>query len=126
MCMNIIKTIKLNKTSFVFNTFMPLLLAFTLTLIIGDFSIFYNSLNHQTYISPVVFMIVWSILYILLGFSSFLFIENVNSPINKNYYYIHWINIFINFLWVIMFFGFNDLFSPIFILISLIIFSSIL
>lgn len=66
------------------------------------------------------FPVVWSILYILMGISAYIITDktyrNTQNAI-RNYY----IQLSLNLLWPIVFFGFDMYFAAIFVLIALII-----
>ena len=57
--------------------------------------------NYDGTIPGWIFPVVWSILYILMGISSYLVKDN------KNVMKIYWINLIINYLWPIIFFLLN-------------------
>ena len=64
-----------------------------------------------------VFPIVWTILYALMGISSYI-IYNENSYYSDCFLKIYLINLFVNFLWTPLFFGLNlRLFSFIWIIL---------
>lgn len=68
--------------------------------------------------SPIVFPIVWSILYLLIGLGYFLYRQKNNQTFVIMLYYIHLI---VNFLWSILFFYFQWKLFAIFWIIFLII-----
>lgn len=57
--------------------------------------------NYQGIVPPIVFPIVWSILYILMGLSSYLVKDN------KRLMNIYKLNLFVNLTWSFIFFTFN-------------------
>ena len=64
---------------------------------------FYNSINKPSIAPPsILFPIVWTILYLLMGVSLYRMYK-----INKKKTIIFGLQLFLNMLWVILFFGFN-------------------
>lgn len=91
--------------------FIPILLAGLVSMMV-DFGI-YKDLNLPSLAPPaVLFPIMWSILYILMGISLYL------NRDNKYNMMVFWIQLAINYLWVFMFFGF-EMFLGSFIVIIL-------
>ena len=78
----------------------------------------FNSLNKPFLTPPgFIFPIVWTILYILMGYSSYLVYES-NDFHSSCCLKIYLINLFVNFLWSPLFFGLNlRLFSLIWIIV---------
>jgi tryptophan-rich sensory protein len=68
----------------------------------------YNSLNRPS-ISPPgwVFPLVWTILYILMGISSYL-IASSPSPKKQEALMLYAVQLFLNFIWSLVFFGLNN------------------
>lgn len=111
---------KINIKKLLFNILVPLLLG----LLVGFLTNKYN--NYDEIVLPtfapsgIVFPIVWSILYILMGISSYL-ISNSNDYDKDNALFIYYIKLFINLFWSIIFFIFrNYLLSFIWIILLLI------
>lgn len=70
-----------------------------------------------------VFPIVWTVLYILMGISSYLIWENYKeTDKGKNALIIYGMQLLLNFSWSIAFFGFGKIFAALIILCLLIIF----
>jgi len=92
-------------------------------LIAGNFSGFYQTLIKPPLSPPGwIFPIVWSILYALMGISAFL-IYSADSP-DKNKkvpYLIYTAQLFVNFMWSIIFFKFKLLCAAAAIIILLLI-----
>ena len=74
-----------------------------------------NTTNYNLFVPSIVFPIVWTILYILMGISSYLVKEN-NGNLSPYYF-----QLFINFLWPIVFFNFDAKFIALILLFFLII-----
>ena len=69
---------------------------------------------------PIAFPIVWTILFILMGISSYLIYES-NDENKGKALLIYGIQLFVNFLWPIFFFVLNYRLIALFIIISLLI-----
>lgn len=85
---------------------MPLLGGIIVSLIIGP-SMNYSGLN-KPFLSPpgIVFPIVWTILYLLMGISNYL-TQNSNSSNQEKTTILFYISLFLNYLWPIFFFTFG-------------------
>lgn len=104
-----------------FYLFFPLILGSIVGIIISS-SIDYNTLNQPPLAPPAfLFPIVWSILYLLMGISYYLFQNNVYK--NKTLeVFVYYLQLFINLFWSIIFFILKwKLFSILWILILLIL-----
>jgi len=98
--------------------FLPLLVGIVASLLV-DFNI-YKEINKPPLAPPaLLFPIVWSILYLLMGISLFLITGERDEKENK---ILFGIQLFLNFIWVIIFFRFK-LFLISFIVIILLDFS---
>lgn len=100
------------------NILIPVIIGGIVGFIISD-SIDYNTLQ-KPFLSPpsIVFPIVWTILYILMGIS-FARLE-LNSKIDQDIKQIYYLQLFVNALWSIFFFVLKwRLFSFIWILLLL-------
>ncbi len=83
-----------------------------LTILIGSFFSFFTSTNIYTEIvkpkfapSGIVFPIVWTILYILMGISYYIVTENDRDDKHTKIYLLQLI---VNSLWTLIFFGFKN------------------
>ena len=72
--------------------------------IIKNFNSFEN-LNKPFNIPSFIFPLVWTILYFLMGISYYLI--DTNSSDNKDEKYIYWLQLIINSIWPLLFFGFD-------------------
>lgn len=63
---------KINFKSLAFFTLVPLMLSFVISMLIPDYKEFYNNLEKPLDVPMIVFPIVWSILYILLGIAGYI------------------------------------------------------
>lgn len=85
----------------------------TFPLLLGTISgiITIDKTNYQTLIKPklappgIIFPIVWTILYILIGLSYYLYKKNAKKNITEEI--IYYIQLFINITWPIIFFTLN-------------------
>lgn len=86
------------------NDYKKLILYITIPLLLGGIVVFITSkesMNYNGIVDGWVFPIVWSILYILMGISSYI-VRN-----NKELMSIYKVNLVINLLWPIIFFTLN-------------------
>ncbi len=86
------------------NDYKKLILYIAIPLLLGGivgFITFKESMNYNGIVDEWVFPIVWSILYILMGISSYI-VRN-----NKELMSIYKVNLVINLLWPIIFFTLN-------------------
>lgn len=104
---------------------------------IGLLGSFFTSPNSDWYsfikpsITPpnFVFPIVWNVLFFLIGLSLYFSLVNSKNKIKKKIYFLFGINLILNFLWSVFFFGlknpllsFIDLLALLFSILFLIIF----
>lgn len=109
--------------------YKKLLIFILITFIIGSFftflidTSFYNTLNKPIDIPSIVFIVVWTMLYLLMAISAYIISEsNVLSKINALLMY--FIQLIVNSLWTLFFFGFElYLFSFAWILLLIILVS---
>ena len=85
----------------VFNLLFPLLVNFVISMLLGDFSSYYSNLNSLIYIPSILFPIVWSILYLIIGYVSYKLDELMDVKGIKIFY----IQLLLNVLWTPLFFG---------------------
>lgn len=97
------KTINLKKIlSALPRILAPLVLGFAVSMLIGDTREFYFSLDRPPLSPPpVLFPVVWSILYLLMGISSYL------ARDCKTTQWLFYAGLFMNLLWTVLFFSFN-------------------
>ncbi len=74
-----------------------------------------NTSNYSLFVPSFVFPIVWTILYILMGISSYLVKSNGGSLA------IYYTQLIVNFLWPIVYFNLNAKFLALLVIIILII-----
>lgn len=85
----------------VFNLLFPLLVNFVISMLLGDFSSYYSNLNSLIYVPSILFPIVWSILYLIIGYVSYKLDEVMDVNGSKIFY----IQLLFNVLWAPLFFG---------------------
>lgn len=97
----------INKSALIISILIPLAAGSLSALLSGNMSI-YSSLNKPSLSPPsYIFPIVWTLLYILMGISSYIIYVsgNVNSVKALKIYALQ---LFFNFCWSIIFFGFSQ------------------
>ena len=109
-----------NKSALIISILIPLAVGTMSALFSGNMSS-YSILNKPAFSPPgFIFPVVWTILYILMGASSYI-VYSSNSPNKSKALLLYCIQLFFNFCWSIIFFGL-DLFLFAFIwLIALIL-----
>lgn len=113
-------TSNINRKSLIINIAIPLAVGGISALITNDaFKDYENVIKPPLSPPSWLFPIIWTILYILMGISTYLIYEK-DKTLNKTSLIIYSIQLSLNFIWPIFFFGFRSyLFS--FILLSAII-----
>lgn len=87
--------------------FIPLILGGLIGFFLKDNFSFYQTLNKPFFAPPKwLFPVVWSILYLLMGISYYLVRKEDNNPKDK---YLFYLQLFVNLLWPILFFKFEQL-----------------
>lgn len=93
-----------NKSALIISILIPLAVGSMSALFSGNMSS-YSILDKPAFSPPgFIFPIVWTILYILLGISSYI-VYSSNSPNKPKALLIYGIQLFFNFCWSIIFFG---------------------
>lgn len=96
---------------------IPLLSGFIGYLLGGNTQLYSSIIKPPFAPPPILFPIVWTILYILMGISSYIISNNSN---NSKALQIYYIQLIVNSLWSLLFFRFNlFLFSSLWILLLL-------
>ena len=98
----------------VFNLLFPLLVNFVISMLLGDFSSYYSNLNSLVRVPSILFPIIWSILYLLIGYVSYKLDESADIK-GSNIFYIQ---LLFNVLWTPLFF---DLHLPLVSAIDIVI-----
>ncbi len=95
-----------NKSSLAIAILIPIAVGAFSALFSGKMSVYAN-LNKPSLAPPgIVFPIVWIILYILMGISSYI-VWKSDDPDNRNALRIYALQLFFNFFWSIFFFRFD-------------------
>ncbi len=97
---------KINKSELTISILIPLTVGALSSLLSGNMSV---ATYNQPSITPpaILFPIVWTILYILMGISSYLIFSS-DSPHKTNALKTYSLQLFFNFFWSILFFGFSQ------------------
>lgn len=97
---------------FIYCILAPLLIGYLSnilsTLICGvDMTTYYNTLIKPGFAPPgIIFPIVWTMLYILMGISSYIIMSHKKNEVKvKDAIFYYWLQLGLNFLWSILFFG---------------------
>lgn len=90
---------------FIFNVFTPLILGSIIGLLTMDSFSYLEQLNRKIVVPPIVFPIVWSILYLLQGIWYYLYkkIGDKNEKITQ----VYWLFIIVNLLFTPLLFVFH-------------------
>lgn len=92
--------------TFLFFLALPFLLSLIIQLILPSYKDFYLSLNKPFNLPTIVFPIVWSIIYLIIGsVSYFIYKEKGNNKELKVYF----LQLFFNITWTLLFFGFQNI-----------------
>ncbi|MEG1742995.1 MAG: TspO/MBR family protein, partial [Clostridia bacterium] len=93
----------------------PFILYISITLAVGTLAglltmnstDIYNDIKKPDFSPPSwIFPVVWSFLYVLMGFSAAL-VSKSNSPVRKEALIVYWIQLAVNFIWPILFFNYQ-------------------
>lgn len=110
----------INKSALIISILIPLAVGSLSALISGNMSL-YSSINKPSFSPPsYIFPIVWTLLYILMGISSYIIYVSGNDNSAKALK-VYALQLFFNFCWSIIFFGFSQYFFAFLWLIALII-----
>lgn len=109
-----------NKSLFIMFLLIPLAVGSISALLSGNMSGSYASFAKPSFAPPgILFPIVWTILYLLMGISSYLVVQS-DHPDKCPALRIYFIQLFFNFVWSILFFGFSNYLLAFFWLLLLI------
>ena len=105
--------------SLLINIAIPVSVGIISSIIIGGGFDTYSQINQPPWSPPpLVFPIIWSILYIIMGISSYLIVQQADEIKNNKSLIVYAFQLTINFFWPIFFFGFKAyLFSFIWIVL---------
>lgn len=99
---------KVNFKSLLFNTLVPLMLSFIVAMLVPFDKSYYESLNMPIKLDSIVFIVAWSILYLLMGLSAY-FIENSDYVGSKKLLKIYYLQLLLNLLFMPIFFYFKNI-----------------
>lgn len=93
------------------------------SLLSGNFSSFYSELTRPPLSPPrILFPIVWAILYALMGISAYMvYVSDSDEDEKKKALGLYAVQLFVNFMWSIIFFRFEQIGAALAVLILLII-----
>ena len=118
----------INFKSLLFHTLVPLMISFVIAMLIPNYQDYYNSLNVPLRLPPIVFIISWSILYIIIGVSAYLIENNKTkeeTEINKALR-LYYIQLIINFSYMIVAFWLRLITVAVLVTIALLVISIII
>ncbi len=95
-----------NIKNFVFNLFLPLLLAIIVSYVTRNDYSYLETLNRNIIFPPIIFIVIWSILYVLMGIFSYFYEKDNNNNFNIC---IYWISLLCNLLFSFILFSFNNI-----------------
>ena len=111
----------MKKRTFIISLIIPLLVGAISAFITNNQMETYSNLNTPLLAPPGwLFPIVWTLLYILMGISSY-FIYISHDPKRENALIVYSFQLFINFCWPLFFFNLHNYFLSLMILIALIL-----
>lgn len=100
------KKMKTNKSNVIIAILIPLAIGALSSLFSGSMS--YSAFNKPLFSPPsALFPVVWTVLYILMGISSYI-IYSSNDPGEKKALTTYALQLVFNFFWSIIFFGFSQ------------------
>lgn len=91
---------------FLFMLALPLLLSFFISIVIPDYGAYYDSLKKPINLPSIVFPIVWSAIYVMIGVASYLVLMRKGVGFDLKVYFV---DLFFNVTWSLFFFGFQNL-----------------
>ena len=110
---------RINIPLLIFCIALPLLVGFLSAYFVGEGFVTYQSFTKPPLSPPsVVFPVVWTILYVLMGISSYLILKNKNGDIAFALK-LYLANLFFNFFWSIIFFKYFEFLLALFWLLAL-------
>lgn len=117
-------TVKSNikRKSLLINIAIPLAIGGIASLIVNNGFENYSEVTKPALSPPPwIFPVVWTILYILMGISTYLIYEK-DKNLNRNSFIIYAVQLALNFIWPVFFFGFDAYLLAFIILVLLLVF----
>ncbi len=100
---------------------LPLLGGFVSYILVRDNIDIYNTISKPPFAPPgIVFSIVWTVLYLLMGVSSYI-VATSNSPYKKAAINVYLLSLILNFIWSPVFFNHRSFLLSLLIIVLLII-----
>lgn len=102
-----------------FNILVPLLLSFLVFLATKNDISYLETLNRKIVLPNMVYPIVWSVLYVLMGI--WIYFYEKNHPDDKKTIVVYWISVFVNLMFSFILFSFHQILLAFFDVIVLLI-----
>lgn len=102
-----------------FNILIPLLLSFLVFLATKNDISYLETLNRKIVLPNIVYPIVWSVLYVLMGI--WIYFYEKNHPDDKKTIVVYWISVFVNLMFSFILFSFHQILFAFFDVIVLLI-----
>lgn len=102
-----------------FNILIPLLLSFLVFLATKNDISYLETLNRKIVLPNMVYPIVWSVLYVLMGI--WIYFYEKNHPDDKKTIVVYWISVFVNLMFSFILFSFHQILLAFFDVIVLLI-----
>ena len=102
-----------------FNILSPLLLSFLVFLATKNDISYLETLNRKIVLPNMVYPIVWSILYVLMGI--WIYFYEKNHPDDKKTIVVYWLSVFLNLIFSFILFSFHQIILAFFDVIVLLI-----
>lgn len=102
-----------------FNILIPLLLSFLVFLATKNDISYLETLNRKIVLPNMVYPIVWSVLYVLMGI--WIYFYEKNHPDDKKTIVVYWISVFVNLMFSFILFSFHQILFAFFDVIVLLI-----
>lgn len=102
-----------------FNILIPLLLSFLVFLATKNDISYLETLNRKIVLPNMVYPIVWSVLYVLMGI--WIYFYEKNHPDDKKTIIVYWLSIFVNLMFSFILFSFHQILLAFFDVIVLLI-----
>lgn len=102
-----------------FNILIPLLLSFLVFLATKNDISYLETLNRKIVLPNMVYPIVWSILYVLMGI--WIYFYEKNHPDDKKTIVVYWLSVFVNLMFSFILFSFHQILLAFFDVIVLLI-----
>lgn len=95
---------KISWGSLLYFILLPIVISFLIQMMIPDVKGFYNDLEKPFRLPTIVFPIVWNTIFVLIGIAAYLIYKEKGYGKEIRIFYIQ---LFFNFTWTILFFGFH-------------------